>query len=187
MTSLTHHGLTHRNTELLTLARADAFRAMLEANPRFIDVRLVEQPKAKGPARWYVSFRAANETCRQQLRELFQGVQDERGEQQWADYVVTRLGAERYRVENQHSGNGYVVTLHAAGDLCSCKQFLDRCAKEGLRCKHPRVVEIHLALELVQPGETSGSEDPFTVFDRPLDPERRARIRQMIDEDFGPE
>lgn len=153
MTSLTHSGIKHRNEILLTEACAERFAQMLRANPLFQDVTVQEQEKARGKRRHFVSYRPANLERREELRDIFQAQQDGRADSEWMNYVVYETDKPgTFDVEKQETLDTYSVSLHPSGHDCSCPQMEHRCAKEGISCKHPRIVQIHQALGLVQPA-----------------------------------
>lgn len=133
MQSLSKNGCRFR-TKLLTEERARRFAACLQANGRFLDVKVEVSKRASSfYRRHFVSYAPASEERQRELLCRQQDSRQRRAETEGSDYlfVLDRDSVQPfYWCYNPRSGETYEVTQFD----CSCPDF--RYRGPGVRCKH---------------------------------------------------
>lgn len=131
MESTTNKSGVHYRTRLLTEPRARSFAAALAANPAFTLMDVETSPRAKGEARFFVTFRPANAARQQDLQRRQQDTRQARAEAQGSEYLWCPDRGFLWCLST--SGEVYEVT---PGRSCTCGDFVYRCQGAGLQCKH---------------------------------------------------
>jgi hypothetical protein len=137
-------------TILMERPAAERTKAMLEANPRFQNVRIEEHPQAKSrktgepsAARYKVVYESVNG------KAIAAAVADQadarkvRALQQYDDYVIYRDldHPGLYKVCKVSTGEIYDLTRERP-TACDCHDYVDRCAPAGILCKHFELVTL---------------------------------------------
>jgi hypothetical protein len=126
-------------TQLLTKAKAERFRRCVSANRQYTGAALLESNRAKDPVRrWFVQYRPASQERQAILlanrqRERLDRALQEGPEYVWVEDPDAQPGREFFHCQSV-SGEVYEVDARARG--CTCGDYLQRCQKLGLRCKH---------------------------------------------------
>jgi hypothetical protein len=132
-TTILNNGSIAYRTKPMDIARAAAFAKCITANSaRFTSVEIVEaRTKAE---QYFVTFRPTSETRQGDLYQEQWDVRKERAEVEGAEYIFWR-DPDKAGVTwcfNPMSGETYEVTPFS----CTCADYVYRCEKAGLHCKH---------------------------------------------------
>jgi hypothetical protein len=120
-------------TRTLTLNQAAAFARCLQGNNRFTGVEIIESDRARGAARWFVTFLPSNEVRQEAMAERQQTAREERAAEQEFTFVLDKDAGRPFCWCHSHtSGEVYEVKE----DTCSCPDWLYRGQRAGIRCKH---------------------------------------------------
>lgn len=118
-------------------AKARAFAACLEANPRFSGAT-VHQTRPGGP-NFYVAFLPTRPESQEEIFLAYQREQIERATREMDGYQWCQLDGARWRVTTlPHPKTGVrdIYVVHATALTCSCPHFTFRLAPTGCLCKH---------------------------------------------------
>lgn len=131
-TILTNGAIAYR-TKPMELARAAAFAKCIEANAgRFTSVE-ISQARAK-TEQYFVTFRPTSETRQGDLYQAEWDARQQRAQEEGAEYIFWR-DTDNPGVDwvfNPKSGETYQVSTFG----CTCPDYMFRCEKAGLLCKH---------------------------------------------------
>jgi hypothetical protein len=132
-TTITQAGAIVYRTKNMDIAHAAAFARCIEANNgRFTSVEIVEA-RTKEEA-YFVTFRPVSPERQGDMYEQQWNVRKERAEQEGAEYIFWR-DTDNPGTDwcfNPKSGETYQVSTFS----CSCPDYVYRCEKAGLLCKH---------------------------------------------------
>ena len=128
MQTISHRTVVYR-TRCLPLEAAGRFARCLAANAQYTGVEIAESKRAKGEARWFVSYLPSRG---ERVEEMVAREQDKR-ELRALRQEFTFVQDQGFVWCHSHgSGECYEVTAHS----CTCADFHYRLKGTGIACKH---------------------------------------------------
>jgi hypothetical protein len=123
----------HYRTKLMETAAAWRFATCLKGNTRFTDVAMNHSSRAKGAARYFVTYRPSNPERQADMLHRQQDARQERAETERFEFLADKDGGRAFHwCVNPASGGVYQTTPSS----CSCPDETYRQVPGG--CKHRR-------------------------------------------------
>jgi hypothetical protein len=177
-TTITPTGTICYRSKCLPLSIAASFAKCVQANAtRFCDVEIQKSDKSRSE-KFFVTFRPVNPTRQADLYEAQYNARAERAQQEGSEYIFWK-DTDNPGTDwcfNPVSGETYQVSTFS----CSCPDYLFRCEKAGLLCKHQQ------ARTLQFEAGTLGKTDKVTRREQSSEAKaaRAARCLASLNSDF---
>lgn len=136
---ITKSGAIVYRTKLMSDAAAARFASCLRGNSRFCDVETVESQTAKTP-KSFVTFRPSS---RERQGDMLVSQWNQRAER-----AATEGMCYIFVADSDHTGDYWcfnpisLETYQVSSFRCSCPDFVYRCDRAGIQCKHQQAWEM---------------------------------------------
>jgi hypothetical protein len=139
MSQFAANGTVSYRTKLMETAAAWRFATCLKANARFTDVAMNHSSRAKGAARYFVTYRPRNPERQAEMLTRQQVARQERAESERFEFLADKDGGRVFHwCVSVASGGVYQTTPSS----CTCPDEQYRAVPGG--CKHQRALRLQL-------------------------------------------